>query len=86
MARVSGERDDSEERSGREERESERSGQRGRDIDPAPKVTVLGYMDGNLALRLGWKHGMQIVSNSRFKFMRDDLGMDVTDNTDDYLF
>ena len=55
-------------------------------LDDVPTVTVLGYMDGNIALRLGWKHGMHVVSNSRFKFMREDLEMKILDNPDEYLF
>lgn len=55
-------------------------------LDPAPSVTVLGIMDGNIAVRLGWKHGMHIVSNSRFKFMREDLEMNVVDDPEEYLF
>lgn len=55
-------------------------------LDSVPKVTVLGHMNGNIALRLGWRHGMHVVSNSRFKFMREDLEMDITDDPEDYLF
>lgn len=54
--------------------------------DPAPKITVLGFMDGQIAIRLGWRHGMSVVSQSRFRFLRDDLAMNVEDNQDDYLF
>lgn len=54
--------------------------------DPAPKITVLGFMDGQIAIRLGWRHGMSVVSQSRFRFLRDDLAMSVEDNQDDYLF
>lgn len=53
---------------------------------PAPKVTVLGYMDSQIAVRLGWKPGMLAISQSRFRFLRDDLGMDVTDDPAHYLF
>lgn len=54
--------------------------------DPKPKITVLGFMDGQIAIRLGWRHGMSVVSQSRFRFLRDDLDMEVIDNADDYLF
>jgi hypothetical protein len=57
-----------------------------RELTDPPVVTVLGHMDGSVALRLGWKHGLHIVSNSRFRFMKEDLSMDVTDNKEDYLF
>jgi hypothetical protein len=55
-------------------------------LDPVPNVTVLGYMDGNIALRLGWRTGMRVVSNSRFKFMREELEMNIIDDPDEYLF
>lgn len=55
-------------------------------LDPVPQVTVLGHMDGNIAIRLGWQHGMRVVSNSRFKFMREELEMDITDDPEEYLF
>jgi hypothetical protein len=64
------------------EDETRRPGQ----LDPVPSVHVLGTMDGNIAVRLGWKHGMHVISNSRFKFMREELEMEITDNPDDYLF
>jgi len=57
-----------------------------KELDDAPVVKVLGYMDGSIAVRLGWKHGMHVVSNSRFKFMREDLDMNILDDPDDYLF
>jgi hypothetical protein len=60
---------------------------RGRNqLDDAPKVTVLGLMDGNIAIRIGWRRGMRVVSNQRFKFMREELEMDITDDPDEYLF
>jgi len=73
------------------EREGEREGDQNRPtpagrLESAPKVTVLGYMNGNIALRLHWKHGMHVVSNSRFKFMREELEMAITDDPDEYLF
>jgi hypothetical protein len=55
-------------------------------LDEAPVVTVLGIMDGNMAVRLGWKHGMHVISNQRFKFMKEDLELNVIDNPDEYLF
>jgi len=57
-----------------------------KELDDAPVVKVLGYMDGSIAVRLGWKHGMHVISNSRFKFMREDLDMNILDDPDDYLF
>lgn len=55
-------------------------------LDPAPKAVVLGPMDGSIAVQLGWLHGIRVISSQRFRFMKDDLGFDVTDNPDDYLF
>lgn len=71
------------------ERERESAEQEARalkELDDAPTVKVLGYMDGSIAVRLGWKHGMHVISNSRFKFMREDLDMNIIDEPDDYLF
>lgn len=78
-----------EQRQGQQEEQEERSTRPSRPVekpDPAPKITVLGFMDGQIAIRLGWRHGMSVVSQSRFRFLRDDLGMEVIDNQDDYLF
>lgn len=55
-------------------------------LDDAPTVIVLGLMDGNIAIKLGWRPGMRVVSNSRFKFMREELEMNIVDNPDEYLF
>jgi hypothetical protein len=55
-------------------------------IETAPTVRVIGYMDSQVAVRLGWRQGMVAVSQSRFKFMRDELQMDVQDEPKDYLF
>lgn len=74
---------------GERERERESAEQEARalkELDDAPTVKVLGYMDGSIAVRLGWKHGMHVISNSRFKFMREDLDMNIVDEPDDYLF
>ena len=59
---------------------------RPRGLDEPPEITVLGIMDGNLAIRLHWKHGMHVISNSRFKFMRDDLEVKINDDPENYLF
>lgn len=53
---------------------------------PVPTVTVLGYMDSQIAIRLSWKSGMVAISQSRFRFLRDDLGLEVLDNQENYLF
>src|SRR5882757_7976842 len=55
-------------------------------LEPAPRLLVIGYMDSQVALRVGWRAGMLAISQSRFKFLRDELGMEVHDNPDDYLF
>ena len=55
-------------------------------LDETPVVTVLGIMDGNIALRLHWKHGMHVISNQRFKFMRDELELKINDDPEEYLF
>lgn len=56
------------------------------ELDPKPKIIVLGHMDGQVAARLGWRHGLSVISNSRFRFLKEELDFDVTDNRDDYLF
>lgn len=66
--------------------DEEREGHKRSQLDPVPAVTVLGHMDGNIAVRLGWKHGMHVFSNSRFKFMREELEMNITDDPEEYLF
>jgi hypothetical protein len=58
----------------------------GQPVDPAPRLTVIGRTENQIALRLGWRPGMVTVSQSRFRFMRDDLGMNVTDEPENYLF
>ena len=57
-----------------------------RELDAPPKVVVLGHMENNVALRLGWKKGIQPVSLSRFKFLRDALGFEIEDTPEKYLF
>jgi hypothetical protein len=64
----------------------ERQQRSGGKLDDVPVVTVLGIMDGNMALRFGWKHGMHVISNQRFKFMKEDLELNIIDNPDEYLF
>jgi hypothetical protein len=54
--------------------------------DPLPRIKVLGRMEGQIAVQLGWRKGMVAISNSRFRFLRDDLGMNIRDNPDEYLF
>jgi hypothetical protein len=68
------------------EEEGEGGQRRPRGLDPPPEITVLGIMDGNLAIRLHWKHGMHVISNSRFKFMREDLEVKINDDPENYLF
>lgn len=55
-------------------------------FDHAPKLTVIGIMDTQIAIRLAWRTGMVAISQSRFRFLRDDLGMEVTDDPEHYLF
>lgn len=58
-----------------------------RELDPIPTVWVLGQMGGShVALRFGWAHGMHPVSNSRFKFMREELKLNIIDDAEKYLF
>ena len=54
--------------------------------DPLPRITVLGHMDHQVALRLGWRQGMVAISQSRFKFLANELGMDILDQPENYLF
>lgn len=56
------------------------------ELDAPPNIYVLGHMEGNIAVRLGWRHGMHVVSNSRFKFLKQDLGANVVDDESKYLF
>lgn len=60
--------------------------QRRGNLDPAPKATVLGPMDGSVAVQLGWLHGIRVISSQRFRFIKDDLGFEVRDDPEDYLF
>lgn len=70
----------------REEREDRQTGDRKNlPLDKAPTIMVIGFMDGQIAVRLGWRHGMSVVSRSRFRFMKEDLGMAVIDNPENYL-
>ena len=55
-------------------------------VDPTPRVTVLGRMDSQVALRLGWRQGMVAISVSRFKFLQNELGLDIRDDPEQYLF
>ena len=69
---------------GREEREAV-----GEDaLNPVPCLTVLGHTAGGdqAAVRLGWRRGLITMSNSRLKFLREELEMKVVDNPDEYLF
>jgi hypothetical protein len=59
---------------------------KGEEQDPTPRVTVIGRMDGQIAVRLGWRKGMVAISLSRFRFLREDLGLDIYDSPEDYLF
>lgn len=55
-------------------------------LQERPKLTVLGELNGGVAIQLGWQHGLFTISQSRLRFLRDELGTEVTDNKRDYLF
>jgi hypothetical protein len=52
----------------------------------APSITVIGYMEKQVAIHRDWKPGMVVISPSRLRFLRDDLGIDVSDDPQNYLF
>lgn len=58
------------------------------DLEPVPCVFVLGHTTtgDNVAVSLAWKRGMTTVSNSRLKFMREELSMNIIDDPAKYLF
>ena len=51
----------------------------------APAVEVLGKMDANYIIRTGWTQERHAVSPSRLKFLSEVLGMDVTNDPDNYV-
>lgn len=68
------------------ERQERLTGEEAEGEHPVPTITVLGRMDGQIALRLGWRKGMVAISVSRFRFLRQDLGIDIQDDPSKYLF
>lgn len=56
-----------------------------RDLAEVPWVEVLGRLDDSLAIRLGWAHGVRIVSGTRLRFLREELSVDVRDNPAGYI-
>jgi hypothetical protein len=56
-----------------------------RELDQVPKVIVIGKMDGNYAIRLSWNRGVQIISLSRLRFLKEELHLDVDDDPANYV-
>lgn len=49
-----------------------------------PRVTVLGKMDGQLAIRVAWTSGVFALSAGRLKFLSD-IGIDVDNTPENYV-
>jgi hypothetical protein len=55
------------------------------DFDPKPTIQVLGRMDAKYAIRLGWENGIHTISPQRLTFLKNEMGMNVEDDPDNYV-